>query len=101
MPIVDQDTLTITSVSRKPGDLELTINFTWTNAAGQNLGAFGVSFPDFPALKTFLKEQTMDDVARNLCGLLVNTADGSFRRAVFNQMAGKTYRITSKAVEVV
>lgn len=101
MPIVDQDTLTITSVSRKPGDVDLQINFVWTNAAGENLGAFGISFPNFPAMKAFMEEQTMDDVGRNLCGLLVNTTDGSFRRGVFNAMQGKTYRITSKAVEVV
>ncbi len=100
MPIVDQDTLHVVRTKREQGDLNLEVEFDWTDSTGANKGRFTVSFPDYPSLKVFLEEQGFDDLARNLMGLCIDRTDGTFRRAFFNGMGGKTFRITSKAVEV-
>jgi hypothetical protein len=97
--IVDSDRVTVVSVSRK-NQTNIEVSFDWRDSAGNLLGRFGASWPDVPALKSFLEEQGFDDVLRAFMGLMYNAANESLRGPAFDASVGKTYEVRTRVVEL-
>jgi hypothetical protein len=97
--MVDNDTVQIHSATRS-GNTNIEINFTWRDSAGVDKGRYGVSFGTAEEARDFLDSQGMDDVIRPVLTQVIDRNDGSFRPAVFDGLAGKTFRVQQRVQQV-
>ncbi len=103
MARTDTDIAVIRRVSRQgtnqaPTNIE--VEMEWKDAAGVSKGVSTVSFMDLAELRGFLDMQDISDVQRAVLNQTIDKNDGSFRRVNFDAMAGKTFQINQRVVQI-
>lgn len=103
MPIIDSDTVIVRRATRSgtnqaPTNIEVEIE--WKDSAGVSKGVFSTSWMDLAELRSFLDGQGFDDVLRAVMGQCIQRADGTFRPAQFNALAGSTNTINVRVTRL-
>ena len=103
MPLIDSDTAVMKSATRQgtnqaPTNMEVTIE--WKDVNGVSKGVFTVSWSNLAELQEFCAAQDFSDVVRAVMGQCLQRADGTFRRAQFDALTGKTFQINQRVTQV-
>lgn len=99
MPIIDQDTITITRGSRV-GRNDIKLSLRWVTSAGEDMGTFDFGFATDAELRSVIDTQTIEDVLRSVATAFINKDTGQLRTGVFDNAIGKSYQITTKLNQV-
>lgn len=100
MARVDSDRITIVRATRNQNTGAFEIEMDWFDNLGVLKGRIAVSYASEEEARATLDSQTQKDIFRPLVARLFARTDGSFARAFFDALPGKTFEIRQTIVQV-